>query len=71
MNAYDSINSDYLSNVIFITGGTKSGKSEFAEIQQRKLNNYHMLPYQKKMIMMKNGKKKLIYIKKEGQKTGI
>ena len=31
MNAYDSINSDYLSNVIFITGGTKSGKSEFAE----------------------------------------
>ena len=31
MNAYDSITSDYLSNVIFITGGTKSGKSEFAE----------------------------------------
>jgi len=31
MNAYDSITSDYLSNIIFITGGTKSGKSEFAE----------------------------------------
>ena len=31
MNAYNSITSDFLSHVIFITGGTKSGKSEFAE----------------------------------------
>ena len=31
MNAKDSSSSDYLSHIIFITGGTKSGKSEFAE----------------------------------------
>ena len=31
MNAKDLSIRDYLSNVIFITGGTKSGKSEFAE----------------------------------------
>ena len=31
MNAKNLIIRDYLSNIIFITGGTKSGKSEFAE----------------------------------------
>ena len=31
MNAKDLSIRDYISNVIFITGGTKSGKSEFAE----------------------------------------
>ena len=31
MNANNSNPSDELSNIIFITGGTKSGKSEFAE----------------------------------------
>ena len=31
MNAKDLSIRDYLSNIIFITGGTKSGKSEFAE----------------------------------------
>ena len=31
MNAKDFDNRDDLSNIIFITGGTKSGKSEFAE----------------------------------------
>jgi len=31
MNANDLSNSDYSSHIIFITGGTKSGKSEFAE----------------------------------------
>ena len=31
MNANDSIPSDNISHIIFITGGTKSGKSEFAE----------------------------------------
>ncbi len=31
MNAYHSIISDNNSHIIFITGGTKSGKSEFAE----------------------------------------
>ena len=31
MNAKDLSIRDYLSHIIFITGGTKSGKSEFAE----------------------------------------
>ena len=31
MNAKDLSINDYLSNIIFITGATKSGKSEFAE----------------------------------------
>ena len=31
MNAKDTNTKDYKSNIIFITGGTKSGKSEFAE----------------------------------------
>ena len=31
MNSKDLSIRDYLSNIIFITGGTKSGKSEFAE----------------------------------------
>ncbi len=31
MNAKDLSIKDYISNIIFITGGTKSGKSEFAE----------------------------------------
>ena len=31
MKAKDLISRDFLSNIIFITGGTKSGKSEFAE----------------------------------------
>ena len=31
MNANDFCNSNYSSHIIFITGGTKSGKSEFAE----------------------------------------
>ena len=31
MNAKDLSISEYSSNIVFITGGTKSGKSEFAE----------------------------------------
>ena len=31
MNATDTIIKDYISQIVFITGGTKSGKSEFAE----------------------------------------
>ena len=42
---------DNTSNIIFITGGTKSGKSELAEHLAKKV-------------------KKLINIKKEGQKIG-
>ena len=37
MNANDTIESEDLSNIIFITGGTKSGKSEFAEYLAKKV----------------------------------
>ncbi|MBO6975715.1 MAG: bifunctional adenosylcobinamide kinase/adenosylcobinamide-phosphate guanylyltransferase [Prochlorococcus marinus CUG1435] len=37
MNANDLSNSDYSSHIIFITGGTKSGKSEFAEYLAKKV----------------------------------
>ncbi len=39
MNAKDLIVRDYLSNIIFITGGTKSGKSEFAEYLAKEVKN--------------------------------
>ena len=37
MNKNDLLNKDYKSNTIFITGGTKSGKSEFAEHLAKKV----------------------------------
>ena len=37
MKANDSIPSDNISHIIFITGGTKSGKSEFAEHLAKKV----------------------------------
>ena len=42
MNAKDLRISDYSSHIIFITGGTKSGKSEFAEHLAKELKKYHM-----------------------------
>jgi len=39
MNVKDLSIRDYLSNIIFITGGTKSGKSEFAEHLAKELKN--------------------------------
>ena len=37
MNAKDISISEYSPNLVFITGGTKSGKSEFAEYLAKKL----------------------------------
>ena len=37
MNAKDLIISEYLSYIVFVTGGTKSGKSEFAEHLAKKV----------------------------------
>jgi adenosylcobinamide kinase/adenosylcobinamide-phosphate guanylyltransferase len=39
MNAKDFSISDYSSHIVFITGGTKSGKSEFAEYLAKELRN--------------------------------
>ena len=39
MNAKDLIICDYSSHIVFITGGTKSGKSEFAEHLAKEAKN--------------------------------
>ena len=39
MNANDLIISEYSSHIVFITGGTKSGKSEFAEHLAKEIKN--------------------------------
>ena len=39
MNANDLSISDYSSHIVFITGGTKSGKSEFAEHLAKEVKN--------------------------------
>ncbi len=39
MNSKDLILSDSLSHIIFVTGGTKSGKSEYAEHLAKKVKN--------------------------------
>ena len=39
MNSKDSDLSDQLSHIIFITGGTKSGKSEFSEYLAKEIKN--------------------------------
>ena len=52
MNANYTIESDDLSNIIFITGGTKSGKSEFAEYLAKnfkKLSDFNRKNYQCKL----------------------
>ena len=39
MNAQDLSVSECLSHIVFITGGTKSGKSEFAEHLAKEIKN--------------------------------
>ena len=37
MNSHDLSISEYSSHIVFVTGGTKSGKSEFAEYLAKKV----------------------------------
>ena len=59
-----------LSNIIFITGGTKSGKSEFAEHLAKGIKNLSYVALSENNLEDKEWQKKLNYIKKEGQKIG-
>ena len=70
MNANSLSINEYSSHIVFITGGTKSGKSEFAEYLAKKVKKLSYVAYLKTIWMIKNGKKKLIYIRKGGQKIG-
>ena len=62
--------SDKLSHIIFITGGTKSGKSEFAEHLAKDSINLSYIALSKNNPNDEEWQKKLIYIEKEGQKIG-
>ena len=70
MNSNDLSIRDDLSHIIFITGGTKSGKSEFAEHLAKEIKNLSYVALSKNNPNDKEWQKKLIYIKIEGQKIG-
>ena len=54
MYSKNSIISDNLSHIIFITGGTKSGKSEFAEHLAKKTNKISYVALSKNNISITN-----------------
>ena len=70
MNSKDLSISEYSSYIVFITGGTKSGKSEFAEYLAKEVKKLSYVALSEKIWMIKNGKIKLIYIEIEGLKIG-
>ena len=70
MNSKFSKLSDGSYPIVFITGGTKSGKSEYAEHLAKKIKKLSYVALSKKIPMIKSGKTKLMYINKEGQKIG-
>ena len=49
--------SDHLSHIIFISGGTKSGKSEFAEHLAKEVKNLSYVALSETILMTKIGKK--------------
>ena len=71
MNANDSIPSDNISHIIFITGGTKSGKSEFAEHLARKVKNLSYVALSDKNIDDKDWLEKINLHRKRRPKGWI
>ena len=59
MNAKDFNIKDKLSSIIFITGGTKSGKSEFAEYLAKKTKNLSYVALSKNNIEDKEWQEKI------------
>ena len=59
MNTKDVSIRDYLSNIIFITGGTKSGKSEFAEHLAKEVKELLYVALSEKNIDDKEWQKKI------------
>ena len=59
MNAKNLSIRDYLSNIIFITGGTKSGKSEFAEHLAKEVKELSYVALSEKNIDDKEWQKKI------------
>ena len=71
MNANDSIPSDNISHIIFITGGTKSGKSEFAEHLAKKVKNLSYVALSDKNIDDKDWLEKINMHRKRRPKDWI
>ena len=71
MNANDSIPSDNISHIIFITGGTKSGKSEFAEHLAKKVKNLSYVALSDKNIDDKDWLEKINLHRKRRPKGWI
>ena len=55
MNTKDLSISENSSYIVFITGGTKSGKSEFAEHLAKEIKNLSYVALSENMLMIKNG----------------
>ena len=70
MNEEDLKLSDELSYIIFITGGTKSGKSEFAEHLAKQFKKISYIALSKNNPDDKKWQEKFIYIEKEDQIIG-
>ena len=68
MKAKDLNIRDYLSNIIFITGGTKSGKSEFAEYLAKEVKELSYVALSEKNINDKEWQKKIILHQKRRPK---
>ena len=70
MNEKNSIGSDYQSQVIFISGGTKSGKSEFAEHLAKEVKQLSYVALSENNIDDKEWQEKIHLHRKRGQKLG-
>ena len=70
MNAKDLSISEYSSHIVFITGGTKSGKSEFAEHLVKEVKKLSYVALSENNLDDKEWQDKINYIEKEGQKIG-
>ena len=71
MNAKDTTIKDNISHIIFITGGTKSGKSEFAEYLAKEVNKLSYVALSEKNIDDKEWQQKINLHKKRRPKDWI
>ena len=71
MNAKEPRISDYLSNIVFITGGTKSGKSELAEYLAKGSKNLAYIALSENIIEDKAWQEKITLHRKRRPKDWI
>ena len=69
MNAKDLNITEYSSHIIFITGGTKSGKSEFAEYLAKELKELSYVALSENNIQDKEWQEKIILHRKRRPKN--